>query len=843
MHLGIDLGTTNSAVAAHIDGRVRVCKSEDDTDVFPSVIFQGKRGGKLYGARAYNQLATSPDNVASGFKRQMGTSWRFTFADTGGVMTAEECSAEILQQLLAQAVTETGHDDITGVVITIPAVSNQLRLEATKRAAELAGISRVALLQEPVAAAMAALAQSKNKDTRFLVYDLGGGTLDLALVQSNRGSISIIGRDGNDMFGGREFDRMIVNEWARPWLEDNFALPGDFSAKHKTLGHVRFAAEKAKIRLSSRESAEIVVLEDDLRMRDAEGEDIFVRIPVTRADYEDLISERIEESVDLARKLLKDHGFSGADMDKIVFIGGPSKTPMVRETVSRELGIPADMSVDPMTAVAVGAAIFCESRDWSNKKESTRKKTRAREVVEGAAGMEIIFPARVSESRAQIRLRPSDETAQKGFQVQMDSDEGWASGWLPLNGEVRIDEVPVGREGDNMFRLLVTDSNRIPVEGAEKKITITRTAASVAVITAMHAIAVKVAVGEGDQAANTLHTFVEKGSELPDKGIATYHAAKNVGGDGGADRFSVELFEQPDASNKTVGGPNLYIGNYVIRREDLGGAVITMGDKINIHWRQDESGLLTAAVEVPSLGQTFDSRNFYSFELAANRRVFGGEKGRRIVMGMLSAAQKEVKEALKVASEEQKEEIRKLENELAKQKATLESDDKESQQGVDSKVREIRQKLFALRNDPQNNARRLRHELREAKKDFAKRRPNADSADVNRFDELAQNAEEAIERGDEDAKNMLEEMQRISTKVYFSLPEGVKYLFRWYSSRPGDAIDSGLFNSHVRQGKAALANGDFGELRRINGAMRSNRISAGGGTKAKEPRTAADITR
>lgn len=846
MYLGIDLGTTNSAVAAHIDGRVRICKSEGGADIFPSVIYLDKRGGKQYGRRAYERLAKSPDNVAAGFKRQMGTSWSVTFPGAETTMTAEECSADILRQLAAQAVTETGCREITGAVITTPAAFNQLQLEATNRAAAMAGLSRVALLQEPIAAAMAVLAQSKNKNTQFLVYDLGGGTLDLALVQSNRGGLNIIGHEGNNLFGGRDLDRIINNAWVRPWLTENFALPEEFQKSDKFRQLIRqaaFAAEEAKMALSAKDEATIYASDDDLRIADDNGEDIYIEIPVKRADYEELISEKIAESVALARKILKDNGFSAEDMDKIVFIGGPSKTPMVREVVSRELGIPADMSVDPMTAVAIGAAIFCESRDWADGKESARKKTRAREFAEGAAPMEIVFPARVSDSRAQIKLRPGADAVKKGFKVQMESDEGWSSGWLPLDGEVRVD-APVGRDGDNRFRFLIVDSGDMPVENAGKEITITRTAASVAGISAMHAVAVKIAKGEEAHAENTLHTIVEKGSALPAEGVAQYRAAKDVGGDGGDDRFSVEFFEQPNAANKTLGEPNLFVGSCAIRSEDLGGAVIRKGDEIDIHWRQNESGLISAAVEVPSLGQKFDSRNFYLSEAAARRRVFGGKGGEQVVMSALSAAKKEAAETRDIADEEQQIEIRKLENELAKQQAALKNDpDAEAQQAVDSKAREIRQQLFVFRGDPQNHARRLRHDLESAKDAFDDLRDNADEATAKRFDELAQNAGEAIERGDEDAKKMLEEMNGIVMREYFSRPEAVAGLFRELALEPRAAIDGELFERHVEQGNAALKEGDIDALRGIIGEMMANRLGAGGELKEKERRIAADIMR
>ena len=845
MYLGIDLGTTNSAVAAHIGGQVKICKSPDGADIFPSVIYHGKRDNKQYGRRAYERMAKSPASVAAGFKRQMGTAWNSTFADAGITMTAEECSADILRQLVAQAITETGCSDITGTVITTPAAFNQLQLEATKNAAQLAGIRRVALLQEPVAAAMAALAQAKNKDAQFLVYDLGGGTLDLALVQSSRGNINIIGHEGNNMFGGRDFDRMINNKWVRPFLQDNFSLPerAEHPDAFKALERkILFAIEEAKKMLSAHESATIFASDDDLGMRDKNGKDIYVEITVKRADYEALIAEKVAESVELARKILSDHGYSGDDMEKIVFIGGPSKMPMLREIVSRELGIPADMSADPMTAVAIGAAIFCESREWSDEKESTRKTTRAREVSDSSTvEIEFIFPARVAEGRAQIRLRPSDDTARKGFKVQMESDEGWTSGWRNLDGELRID-APVEKEGANNFRFLVVDSDDNPVEDANKEITITRTAASVDAISAMHAVAVKIAKGDGKQA--TLSIIVEKGSTLPAEGVAEYRAAKDVGGEDGESQFSVELFEQPNADNKTIGEPNLYIGSCTIRAEHLEGGVIHQGDDINIRWRIDESGLINAAVHIPCLAKTFDSENFYAPVTAVRNRVFGGEGGERLVSGMLSAAQKDAKDAREIAGEEQKVEIRKLENEIAKQKADLKSDnDAEAQQSVENKVREIRQRLFAVRNDPQNSARALKHRLEEIKEFFDGSREDADEEKVGRFDELAQHAKEAVDKNDEDAEKILEEMEGIAMQVFYSRPAVVAGLFRNLASEPQAAIDKDLFEEHVKQGMAAVENEDMNALRGIISEMFSNQADAGSGLQEKEMRLAADIMR
>ena len=401
---------------------------------------------------------------------------------------------------------------------------------------------------------------------------------------------------------------------------------------------------------------------------------------------------------------------------------------------------------------------------------------------------------------------------------------------------------PVEKEGANNFRFLVVDSDDNPVEDANKEITITRTAASVDAISAMHAVAVKIAKGDGKQA--TLSIIVEKGSTLPAEGVAEYRAAKDVGGEDGESQFSVELFEQPNADNKTIGEPNLYIGSCTIRAEHLEGGVIHQGDDINIRWRIDESGLINAAVHIPCLAKTFDSENFYAPVTAVRNRVFGGEGGERLVSGMLSAAQKDAKDAREIAGEEQKVEIRKLENEIAKQKADLKSDnDAEAQQSVENKVREIRQRLFAVRNDPQNSARALKHRLEEIKEFFDGSREDADEEKVGRFDELAQHAKEAVDKNDEDAEKILEEMEGIAMQVFYSRPAVVAGLFRNLASEPQAAIDKDLFEEHVKQGMAAVENEDMNALRGIISEMFSNQADAGSGLQEKEMRLAADIMR
>jgi molecular chaperone DnaK len=336
MHLGIDLGTSNSAVVGNINSQLRIFKTSDGSDVLPSVIYIDQRAHRLYGRRAYEQTRLSPDNVAKGFKRLMGTSTPIKFRASGQVMTPEECSAEILRQLVSQALLETNASEITGTAITIPAAFNQMQSEATLRAAAAAGLDRVVLLQEPIAAAMA---QAKNNSGQFLVYDLGGGTFDLALIQNLSGSINIIGHEGINMLGGQDFDRILITEVIRPWLMETFSLPDDFQRQDKygrLIGKSLMAAEAAKIDLSTADTSSIFMSDEDIRLQDENGKDIYLDITVTRKQFEEFVGPLLVQTLDMSRSIINANGYTTQDIDRIVFVGGPSKMPWIRERVPRD---------------------------------------------------------------------------------------------------------------------------------------------------------------------------------------------------------------------------------------------------------------------------------------------------------------------------------------------------------------------------------------------------------------------------------------------------------------------------------------------------------------------------
>jgi molecular chaperone DnaK len=254
MYLGIDLGTSNSAIVGNIGSQLRLFKTPEGTDVLPSAIMMDRRGGMLVGRRAYEQAAFSPENVAQGFKRLMGSASMVSFSSTERKVSPEQASAEVIKALVSQARMAVGDFEPDGTVVTVPAAFNQLQSQATMRSASLAGVSSVALLQEPIAAALSAISQLTNKSGQFLIYDLGGGAFDAAIVQSIGGAATVVAHSGINMLGGRDFDRAMLNSLVRPWLLERFSLPPDFQSipAYQRLARVAlFRCEIAKIALST----------------------------------------------------------------------------------------------------------------------------------------------------------------------------------------------------------------------------------------------------------------------------------------------------------------------------------------------------------------------------------------------------------------------------------------------------------------------------------------------------------------------------------------------------------------------------------------------------------------
>ena len=606
-YVGIDLGTTNSAICSYDGDKLSLYKSPEQTDVTPSAIFLDRRGNKYVGWRAYNNAAGSPDNAATLFKRVMGTSTPIKFPAVGITMTPEECSAEVLRTLYGYLPEEIRNDGETGTVITVPAAFNQMQKEATMAAATLAGLGKTALMQEPVAAVMSVMLHRKG-DGVFLVYDFGGGTLDIAIAQSISGRVSLLAHGGIEMCGGRDFDRKLLDNTVKPWLLDNFDLPEDFitDPQYKKLSRMAtWATEKAKIELSSKDEAAITSGENELGTKDRSGAEIYLDIVVTRSDFDVLISTKVEESIQAARATMEKVGLSPHDIERVVFVGGPTQYKPLRDKVAFELGIAPSTDVNPMTAVAEGAAVYAESIDWSSQSRG-RKSGRGALSAGGNLDIGFNYTSRTPDSKAKIVVKVGGQ-AQQGAEFQVDSPEtGWSSGRVPLRDGAVV-ELILSKPGENLFKVFVFDANGGPVTLAEDRIVISRTAAQIDAIPASHSVGVEARDKVGGRVG--LSYLVREGDQLPKKGANVFIADESLRA-GGTGSIKFKLWE---GEIEDPVGHNLFIGMFEIKGSDFDDGVIPKGAKLNCKYEIFDSGNIVLDVDVPSIGGSFHSgRNLYS---------------------------------------------------------------------------------------------------------------------------------------------------------------------------------------------------------------------------------------
>jgi molecular chaperone DnaK len=352
LYVGIDLGTSNST-AAMFDGKdLTIVRNAQGSVLTPSVVRIDTRGNVLVGARARRFLESDPANTRSEFKRLMGSAHVLEFPASGTARKPEELAAEVLKSLRQDVADQLGIAPERAVV-SVPALFELNQTAATSGAARRAGFERVELIQEPVASAIAAGWSKDTANGPWLAYDLGGGTFDVSLLETQEGLLRVVAHDGDNFLGGRDFDRALVDLVLARLAADGVAIDRADPRNALGLRRVRLAAEEAKIELTRASEAPIFLAGVDLA-----GASIDVDVIVSRADYEALIAPLVDRSLDICTRLLKAHGIGNDALARVVLVGGPTVTPFLRERVRAVLGAELGEGLDPMTLVAQGAALF-----------------------------------------------------------------------------------------------------------------------------------------------------------------------------------------------------------------------------------------------------------------------------------------------------------------------------------------------------------------------------------------------------------------------------------------------------------------------------------------------------
>jgi molecular chaperone DnaK len=816
-YVGIDLGTTNSAICSYDGENVRLYKSPEQNDVTPSAIFIDRRGNKFLGKKAYDLAARNPGNAATKFKRMMGTSTPIELPAVGKTFTPEECSAEILKVCFSYLPEELRDASDTGTVVTVPAAFNQMQKEATLAAAEMAGLGRVALMQEPVAAVMSVMRHRKG-DGIFLVFDLGGGTLDIAIAESISGRVSLLAHGGIAMCGGTDFDRAILDNLIKPWLLSQFDLPDNLSTSERYRPLMRMclaAAEHAKITLSSSEQAVISVVETDLNMRDEAGDEIYVDLTITRAQLDALIADRLNDAIGAARETLTKVGLTAHDVERVVFVGGPTQYKPLRDKVSFELGITPSTDVNPMTAVAEGAAVFAESIDWSTQNRS-RKSARG-SVQNDALNLTFNYVARTPDVRARIVAKLPAGAGSGAAEFQIDSvDTGWTSGRVTLRDGAAV-EVTLAKPGENAFKAFVFDRSGRPLTLPNDRITITRTAASIDAIPASHSIGVEARPRPGAPAV--LAYMVKAGDQLPKKGQMTFRAEETLKASS-SESLKFRLWEGEFGERVE---DNHLIGMMEIRGTDIESGAIAAGADLICDFEMLDSGAIRLQVSVPSIGGLFDSqRQFYS----AQETQIDFTKAAQLVAEQTEQAANRISEIEELVDDPRLDQAR--ERIASVQKTDLAQADPESLKRAMGEVQEARRVLAGIRRE---NLAQIRQQELEHVTGFFDRslREHATPAEASSFDNLARTAARALTNlGNHEFEALLSELYGKAATVLWRQEWFIIDTFQRYAEQPGLSSDAKQHADLVAAGRAALQANDTEKLRSIVYALRRIRITTAG---------------
>lgn len=460
INFGIDLGTSNSLIAKFEKGHVEVFKNPSGfKETLPSIV--GFRNDRiLIGEQARAYLQRDSKSVVSRFKRKMGTAESFQIKSLDTSKTPVELSAHVLKEL--KTFVQTG-EELGSAVITIPASFDTLQSNATKEAGVQAGFRHVVLLQEPIAASLAYANKERNidlKNSQWLVYDLGGGTFDAALVRIVEGELTVLDHEGDNYLGGSDFDALLVEKLVVPELNRRgkfnnlVAELKSHSGRYNQLWYVLLTkAEEAKVDLSAKTSTEIDL--GTIHVEDDEGNTLDTIITITRSEFEAVVKDMVEGTIEMVRRILTRNSLQPSDLKFILMVGGSTYIPYVRKRVQEVLGINVNTSIDPTNAIAVGAAYFAGTKEVAQADEERNRSSNSPVKVR------VAYNKTSQELEEPFTAKVEGDIA--GMHYRIVSDDGSFDSGLKTLGTRVLEDLPLREGAYNLFTFKIFDAKGVPV--------------------------------------------------------------------------------------------------------------------------------------------------------------------------------------------------------------------------------------------------------------------------------------------------------------------------------------------------------------------------------------------
>ena len=582
---GIDLGTSTSSIAKLEGSITSVVPNLKDSSMnyTPSAVWiQNKKGKEIInvGLIAKERVVGKPNDAYSEFKLTMGEKKPYHFKQANKDMLPEELSAEVLKSLKSDVSRFKG-ENISSIVITVPADFNQNKIQATKRAADLAGFKECHLLKEPSAAALAYAYNSTEDDDGFwMIYDLGGGTFDVAIVKKIDDEFDVIANVGDESLGGKLIDWDIVDKIFVPAVIEEFGV-ADFSRKNinkyiKQFAKLKRYAEEAKVNLSNEEEYNVLI--DDF-IEDEDGDLVEFDYDITRTQLEEIMAPYIKTTINSCKEALNKVDLTPTDIKKLILVGGSTLSPVIRESLEKEFHMPLDFSIDPITVVARGAAIAAGNIQKSYNDENIQTQS-------GEYFIKLEYETMGSDEEFFVvyDVKPPEGETLDGCYIEFRNiKSGYSSGKIPLDkGSGEVDLLAEFEDEENYFAIELTNSNGEILKIASNSPDTVKY--KIAVDSLVPTLLQDIGLGLAD---NSLYPLAQEGTSLPytiTRSFSTTGTIKK----GSQDSVWLPLYE----GNKDKANKNKLIGEFLITENDIP-RDLPKGSEIEITTEIDESSILT----------------------------------------------------------------------------------------------------------------------------------------------------------------------------------------------------------------------------------------------------------
>ena len=792
LYVGFDLGTTNSAAAVFDGDQTTVIRNSQGETLTPSVIRIDAAGRVTVGSKARRYLERDPENTHHEFKRLMGTTKAIEFPAAKLSKQPAELAAMVLSSMRKDVEDQFGVAP-ERAVISVPALFELPQSSATSEAAQMAGFERVELLQEPIASALAAGWSAGRDSGAWLVYDLGGGTFDASLLETSDGFLRVVGHDGDNFLGGRDFDWALV-DWAIAQLaaREQVKISRGNPLHANAIRALKQAAEEVKIELSRTTEALLVPASPLL----VDGREIEVELELDRATLETLTSGLLERSVDVCRRLLRQNRVEPGELSKIVFVGGPTTTPSLRDRVGAMLGAPIAEGHDPMTLVAQGAAIYAATAGLDARPTTVRAggKVRGRRLW-------LQFPAVSSDLAPHVVGRVVDGEGQRPTQLELQRGDGlWQSPSTAIDNEGGfVIGVELVARKSNVFKLVARDGEGQTVPVDPPTITIVQ---GVTISDPPLSRTIGVAL-----ANDAVRIYFERGTPLPAKRTFTHHTVESVakGAEGSVIKIPIVQGEFDRAHLCRLVG-TLEIPSLEVR------ASLPAGTEVELTLELDRGGRLSAKALVGSIDQMFeevahllvpaaDPDVIEATIEAMRRRLFqmrgdAFRQGTPQVIGILDRVDQGLHEV------ERDLEAARGGNDDAGQRA------RRSLIELDAELEEVEQ----TKRWPELEERRIRTMTWAS----AALSEHGTPREQKLFEEVSGAIDRAArEKDPRELQRQLRLARQLGETAWYRDPSTWEYLFEDAVSQSSQASDLPLAQSLIREGRAAMERRDSSALRRV----------------------------